>query len=121
MSIIYVIICTTQCTMYWHCLSADPYDYTSNLPYIVTFPKANVTEDDAGASVMSLPILINITNDDVLEGVEFIQICIMVTAHNFSVMIGPQDLVNVTIVDDDSKCSISLAWKMYLVRKLGET
>ena len=96
--------------MHCYCLSADPYDYTSNLPYTVTFPKANVT-DDAGPSVMSLPILINITNDDVLEGVEFIQMCIMVTAHNFSVMIGSQDLVNVTIVDDDSKWSISLAWK----------
>ena len=87
-----------------HDLSVDPDDYTSEAHYSMTFPQANFTDgDDPDPSVMSLPILINITNDDVLEGVEFVQICVMVTADNFSVMIGPQDTINVTILDDDSE------------------
>ena len=70
----------------------------------MSFRPTNFTDgDDPVPSTLSLTVLINITNDNILEGVESIQACITVTADNFSVMIGPQDTVNVTIIDDDSE------------------
>ena len=48
------------------------------------------------------PILIDIVNDDVIEGVEYFQAHIVETSDVVRVRIG-QDTVNVTINDNDSE------------------
>ena len=57
--------------------------------------------EDPADSALSFPILINITNDDIFEGVEYFQARIVETSDRFRVKIG-QDTVNVTITDSES-------------------
>ena len=52
-------------------------------------------------SALSFPILINITNDDIFEGVEYFQARIVETSDKVRVRIG-QDTVNITITDSES-------------------
>ena len=81
------------------CLSADPGDYSSATRYNVTFRQTVFTDRDYPApTALSSPILINITDDDIFEGVEYFQACIVETSDRFRVRIG-QDTVNVTITD----------------------
>ena len=58
--------------------------------------------DDPAPTALSSPILINITDDDIFEGVEYFQARIVETSDVLRVRIGPQDTVNVTITDSES-------------------
>ena len=89
------------------CLSADPEDYSSAMRYNVTFRQTAFTDlDDPALTALSSPILINITDDDIFEGVEYFQARIVETSDRFRVRIGPQDTVNVTITDSESFISL---------------
>ena len=84
------------------CLSADPEDYSSATRYNVTFRQTAFTDrDDPAPSAVSLPIPINITNDNIMEDLEHFQARIVKTSDRFRIRIGPQDTVKVIIVDDD--------------------
>ena len=63
--------------------------------------------DDPAPTALSSPILINIVDDDIFEEVEYFQARIVETSDELSVRIGPQDTVNVTIIDDESESFIS--------------
>ena len=92
-------------TTLW-CLSADPEDYSSAKRYNVTFSQTAFTDGDYPALfTLSYPIIIDITNDGIAEGVEYFQAQIVETSDRFRVRIG-QDTINVTITD--SKLYISL-------------
>ena len=56
---------------------------------------------DPAPTALSSPILINITNDDIFEGLDYFQARIVETSDRFRVRIG-QDTVNVTITDSES-------------------
>ena len=91
-------------------LSADPEDYSSatqQTRYNVTFHQTAFTDgDDPAPTALSSPILINITQDYVFEGVEYFQARIVETSDRFRVRIGPQDTANVTITDSESFISL---------------
>ena len=71
--------------------------------YNVTFHQTALADgDDPAPTALSSPILINITDDDIFEGVEYFQARIVETSDEFRVRIGPQDTVNVTITDSES-------------------
>ncbi len=57
--------------------------------------------EDPADTALSSPILIDITNDDIFEGVEYFQARIVETSDSFRVRIG-QDTVNITITDSES-------------------
>ena len=83
-------------------LSADPEDYSSAVRYNATFCQTAVTDTQTPAIfAVSSPILINITDDDIFEGVEYFQVRIVETSDSIRVRIG-QDTVNVTITDGES-------------------
>ena len=85
------------------CLSAAPGDYSSATRYNVTFRQTAFTDgDDPGLTALSSPILINITDDNIFESVEYFQARIVETSDRFRVRIGLQDTVNVTITDSES-------------------
>ena len=68
----------------------------------MTFCQTVFTDGDVPAnSALSSPILIDITNDDIFEGVEYFQARIVETSDRFRVRIG-QDTVNITITDSES-------------------
>ena len=70
--------------------------------YNVTFRQTAFTDGGEPANTaLSSPILINITNDDIFEGVEYFQARIVETSDSIRVRIG-QDTVNVTITDSES-------------------
>ena len=98
----------THALFSFHCdyLSADPEDYSSATRYNVTFHQTAFTDgDDPAPTALSSPILINITDDDIFEGVEYFQARIVETSDGFRVRIG-QDNVNVTITDSESFISL---------------
>ena len=75
--------------------------------YNVTFCQTAVTDTQTPArSTVSSPILIDITDDDIFEGVEYFQARIVETSDRFRVRIG-RDTVNVTITDDSESFSTS--------------
>ena len=89
------------------CLTADPEDYSSAKHYNVTFCQTAFSDaEDPADSALSFPILINITNDDIFEGVEYFQARIVETSDKVRVRIG-QDTVNITITDCES-CMCSM-------------
>ena len=53
-------------------------------------------------SALSIPIAINITNDNIVEGLESFQAHIVETSHWSRVRIGPQNIADVIIVDEDA-------------------
>ena len=68
----------------------------------MTFRQTAFTDvNDPDPTTLSSPILINITNDDIFEGVEYFQAHIVETSDRFRVRIG-QDTVNITIPDSES-------------------
>ena len=72
----------------------------------MTFRQTVFTDGDVPTNTASSsPILINITSDDIFEGVEYFQVRIVETSDIFRVRIG-QDTVNVTITDSES-CSLT--------------
>ena len=84
------------------CLSTDPGDYSSARRYNVTFRQTVFTDgEDPDPTALSSAILINITDDDIFEDVEYFQARIVETSDRFRVRIG-QDTVNVTITDSES-------------------
>ena len=84
------------------CLTADPEDFSSAVRYNVTFRQTAFTDgEDPANSALSSPILINITNDDFFEGVEYFQARIVETSDWIRVRIG-QDTVNITITNSES-------------------
>ena len=94
-------------------LTADPEDYSSAMHYNVTFRQTALTDRDVPANTtLSSPILINITNDDTFEGVEYFQARIVETSDIFRVRIG-QDTVNFTITDSES-CMCGIPINPYL-------
>ena len=87
---------------------ADTDDYYSAGRHNVTFRQTAFTDgDDPAPTALSSPILINIVDDDIFEGMEYFQAHILETSDKLSVRIGPQDTVNVTIIDDESESFIS--------------
>ena len=75
----------------------------------MTFRQTALTDgDDPAPTTLSSPILINITYDGIFESVEYFQARIVETSDNFSVRIGSQDTVNVTITENDGESFISL-------------
>ena len=75
----------------------------------MTFRQTAFTDgDDPRPTALSSPILIKIAYDDIFEGAEYFQARIVKTSDKFSVRIGSQDTVNVTITDNDSESFISL-------------
>ena len=68
----------------------------------MTFRQTVFTDGDEPANTaLSSPILIDITNDDIFEGVEYFQARIVETSDEFRVRIG-LDSVNVIITDSES-------------------
>ena len=101
-------LCTYHPLLSFPCdgLSADPGDYSSATRYNVTFRQTAFNDgDDPVPTALSSPILINITDDDIFEGVEYFQARIVETSDRFRVRIG-QHTVSVTVTD--SECVISL-------------
>ena len=95
-------VCIQTHSLFSLMLSADPEDYSSAVRYNVTFCQTAVTDTQTPArSTVSSPILINITDDDFFEGVEYFQARIVETSDRFRVRIG-RDTVNVTITDSES-------------------
>ena len=93
-----------SCTVFFQCdaLTADPEDYSSTGHYNFTFPQTAFTDrEDPADAALSSPILIGITSDDIFEGVEYFQACIVETSDRSRVRIS-QDTVNVTITDSES-------------------
>ena len=98
--------------------SSDPEDYTgARKRYNVTFPQTTYTDQEDPASfAVSLPISIDITDDDSLEDVEYFQARIVETSDRFRVKIGQRDTVNVTITEEKSEslaclnATASLQW-----------
>ena len=83
-------------------LSADHEDYSSAGRYNVTFRQTAVTDiDNPNSTALSSPIVIDIVNDYVFEGVEYFQAHIVETSDEIRVKIG-QGTVNVTIIDSES-------------------
>ena len=98
-------LCTYHPLLSFPCdgLSADPGDYSSATRHNVTFRQMAFTDgDDPAPNALSSPILINITDDDIFEGVEYFQACIVETSDRFRVRIGLQDTINVTITDSEN-------------------
>ena len=62
---------------------------------------AFIDGDEPANTALSSPILIDITNDDIFEGIEYFQARIVETSDKFRVRIG-QDTVNITITDCES-------------------
>ena len=94
-------------------MTADPEDYSSTGRYNVTFCQTALTDGDVPANTtLSSPLLINITNDDIFEGVEYFQTRIVETSDKFRVRIG-QDTVNITITDCES-CMCGMHINPYL-------
>ena len=84
----------------WY-LTADPEDYSSAMHYNMTFRQTAFTDRGGPTdTVLSSSILIDITNDDIFEGMEYIQARIVETSDRFRVRIG-QDTVNITITDSE--------------------
>ena len=75
----------------------------------MTFHQTAFTDgDDPAPTALSSPILINIVYDGIFESAEYFQAHIVETSDNFSVRIGPQDTVNVTITENDSESFIGV-------------
>ena len=73
----------------------------------MTFRQTVLTDgDEPENTTLSAPILIDITNDDIFEGVEYFRARIVQTSDRFRVRIG-QDTVNVIITDSES-CMLHL-------------
>ena len=71
----------------------------------MTFPLTALTDqDNPNLSTESVSIPINITDDNIFEGLEYFQAKIVKTSDPIRVRIG-RDTVNVTIMDDDSESS----------------
>ena len=105
-------VCILTHSLFSLMLSADPEDYSSAVLYNVTFCQTAVTDTQTPArSTVSSPILIDITNDDIFEGVEYFQARIVETSDRFRIRIG-QDTVNVTITDSES-CMFSIHVNSY--------
>ena len=69
----------------------------------MTFRQTAFTDgEDPDDTAFSFPILIDIVNDDVFEGVEYFQAHIAETSDEVRVRIG-HETVNVIINDDDSE------------------
>ena len=82
--------------------------------YNVTFRQTAFTDgEDPDDTALSSPILIDIVNDDVFEGVEYFQARIVDTSDEIRVRVG-QDTVNVTINDDDSELLRKLLYIIYI-------
>ena len=74
----------------------------------MTFRQTAFTDgDDPVPTALSSPMLINITDDDIFEGVEYFQARIVETSDRFRVRIG-QDTVNVTINDSESFINLGI-------------
>ena len=72
----------------------------------MTFCQSVLTDEDYPAPfTLSSPITIDITNDGIAEGEEYVQACIVETSDRFRVRIG-QDTVNMTITDSESYISL---------------
>ena len=94
-------------------MTADPEDYSSAMRYNVTFRQTALTDrEDPADTALSSPIVIDITNDDILEGVEYFQARIVDTSDSIRVQIG-QDTVNITITDSES-CMFGMLVNTYL-------
>ena len=71
--------------------------------YNMTFRQTAFTDgEDPANSALSSPILIDITNDDIFEGMEYFRARIVETSDSIRVRIGQQDTVNITITDSKS-------------------
>ena len=80
-------------------LSADSEDYSSAVHYNVTFRQTVITDGDVPTSIaVSTPILIDIIDDSISEGVEYFQARIVGISDGCRVRIG-QDTLSVTITD----------------------
>ena len=70
--------------------------------YNVTFNQTAFTDrDDPTPTAMSSNVIISIVDDDLFEGVEYFQARIVETSDEIRVQKGPQNTVEVIIVDDD--------------------
>ena len=102
-----IIIMNLKCALMYYflqmwCLTADPEDYSGTGHYNVTFRQTAFTDgEDPANSALSSPILIDITNDDIFEGVEYFRAHIVETSDRIRVRIG-QDTVNINITDSES-------------------
>ena len=86
--------------------------------YNVTFRQTAFTDgEDPSNNAMSSPILIDITNDDIFEGVEYFRARIVETSDSIRVRIGQQNTVNVTINDSES-CMFGMHVNPYLLLQL---
>lgn len=82
--------------------SIDLEDYSSAGRYHVTFPQTVLTDQDTPAPFAeSFPFSINISDDHILEGLEYFQVHIVETSELILVRIGQRNTVNVTILDDE--------------------
>ena len=86
----------------FHCLSADPEDYSSAVCYNVSFSQTALLDIfEPRPIAQSSPFVIDIMSDDTFEGIEYFQARIVETPDFERVRIG-QDTVNVTIIDSET-------------------
>ena len=79
----------------------------------MTFRQTAFTDrEDPADTALSSPIVIDITNDDISEGVEYFRAHIIKTSNEARVRIG-QDTVNITITDSES-CMFGMLVNTYL-------
>ena len=78
----------------------------------MTFRQTAFTDgEDPANTALSSPIVTDVINDDIFEGVEYFQTRIVETSDRFRVKIG-QDTVNITITNSKS-CMFGMPVKAY--------
>ena len=91
-----------SCSISSNVMAADPEDWSSTGRYNVTFHQTAFTDgEDSADTALSSPILIDIRNNNIFEGVEYFLACIVETSDSIRVRVG-QDTVNITITDSES-------------------
>ena len=84
----------------------------------MTFRQTVFTDVNVPAnSALSSPILIDITNDDIFEGVEYFQARIVETSDRFRVRIGQLNTVSITVTDSES-CMFGMCVNPYLTASI---
>ena len=102
--IAYFILISFKVThaLFYYLLYSDPEDFFSAVRYNVTFNQTAFTDrNDPAPTAMSSNVIISIVDDDYFEGVEYFQARIVQTSDEFRVRKGPQNTVEVIIVDND--------------------
>ena len=109
-----IVHSSTSILPLWLPVSVDAEDYSTAMRHNVTFRQTAFADvGDPTPTALSSPILINITCDDIFEGVEYFQARIVETSDSFRVRVG-QNTISVTIYDGES--FINLCFPEFICR-----